>query len=119
MTDKPNYNDGNWHGWNGGECPVHPKSRVDFVWHDPNFGTAGVCYDREAIEEVGPILAWAHVVKFRVVKEHREPRVMWSYGAHLHETEADAIAFRKAVADANPGKGYENGIITKWVEATE
>ena len=22
MTDAPNYNDGLWHGWNGGECPV-------------------------------------------------------------------------------------------------
>ena len=20
------YNDGNWHGWDGGECPVHPES---------------------------------------------------------------------------------------------
>lgn len=23
------YNDGNWHGWNGGECPVHPMSKVE------------------------------------------------------------------------------------------
>jgi hypothetical protein len=22
------YNDGNWHDWRGGECPVHPKSEV-------------------------------------------------------------------------------------------
>ena len=22
------YNDGKIHGWNGGDCPVHPKSRV-------------------------------------------------------------------------------------------
>ena len=38
MTDAPNYNDGLWHGWNGGECPVAkgPWSVVrgegDVVW---------------------------------------------------------------------------------------
>jgi hypothetical protein len=29
MTD---YNDGKWHGWNGGECPVDPEALVDVVW---------------------------------------------------------------------------------------
>lgn len=30
-VDEPalDYNDGKWHGWNGGECPVHPKSKID------------------------------------------------------------------------------------------
>jgi len=26
-----NYNDGNWWGWNGGECPVNPESEVDGI----------------------------------------------------------------------------------------
>ena len=26
-----NYNDGRWHGWNGGECPVHPETVVVVV----------------------------------------------------------------------------------------
>jgi hypothetical protein len=30
MTD---YNDGEWHGWNGGECPVDPRAWVE-VWYD-------------------------------------------------------------------------------------
>lgn len=31
MTDPvaPDYNNGEWHTWNGGECPVHPKSVVE------------------------------------------------------------------------------------------
>lgn len=29
---QPDYNDGQWHGWNGGECPVHPKSEVEMIW---------------------------------------------------------------------------------------
>lgn len=31
MTD---YNDGKWHGWNGGKCPVHPKSNVCGIYMD-------------------------------------------------------------------------------------
>ena len=30
-TPEPNYNDGRWHGWNGGECPVHPETVVVVV----------------------------------------------------------------------------------------
>lgn len=117
MTDKPNYNDGNWHGWNGAaECPVHPKTTVEAVWHDPRMNTAGFQPERTAYENEGPRLAWSHVVKFRVVKEHREPRECWSYGAHIRDTEAEAIAFRQAVADANPGNDYEKTLIIKWRE---
>ena len=31
------------------------------------------------------------IVAFRVVKAYREPRECWSYGAHIHDTEAEAI----------------------------
>ena len=64
MTD---YNDGKWHGWNGGECPVHPKTKVygmeprNICWHtfaeDCDWGSF-----RGA---------------FRVTKEHKEPREFW------------------------------------------
>lgn len=86
-----NYNDGEWHLWDGGECPVHPKSVVEAVWHDPRMGCAGMSRPREAIENPGPSLAWAHVVKFRVVKEYREPRDFWicpeegKFAAVIHE----------------------------------
>lgn len=89
-----NYNDGEWHLWNGGECPVHQKSVVEAVWHDPRMGSAGMSGPREAIENPGPSLAWAHVVKFRVVKEYREPREFWVnvYDDEkvLHENEESA-----------------------------
>ena len=75
-----NYNDGNWHIWNGGECPVHPKTEVEAVWHDPRMGNAGMSGPRPAKVENEPTLAWVHVVKFRVVKEYREPREFWIAG---------------------------------------
>lgn len=69
-----NYNDGKWHGWNGGECPVHLKSNVRVLWHsddgeDVRCGMAGY-------------LAWlgnerGNIVAFRVIKEHKEPRDLW------------------------------------------
>ena len=70
----PDYNDGNWHGWNGGECPVHPQSECDFI--DP---VADAQNDTPYVGS-GPAIAhdWARdPVLFRVVKEYREPREWW------------------------------------------
>lgn len=75
-----NYNDGNWHIWHGGECPVHPKTVVEAVWHDPRMERAGISGPRPAKVENEPTLAWVHVVKFRVVKEYHEPREFWIAG---------------------------------------
>lgn len=69
MTD---YNDGKWHRWNGGECPVHPKSVVGAVWHDDNLNQVGIRVDCAGGG------AWHNqILKFRVIKEHREPREWW------------------------------------------
>ena len=58
-----NYNDGKWHGWNGGECPVHPKSMVDAVWHDANQETTGI--------RKGPALGGAAVPGFACTQRGR------------------------------------------------
>lgn len=70
-----NYNDGKWHGWNGGDCPVHPESVVDYVWFDEGDENelCGTTKGRMASDAV----AWRQVVKFRVTKEHKEPREFW------------------------------------------
>ena len=67
-----NYNDRNWHGWNGDECPVSPKSIVDVVWHDERLKSTGI-YEGWAAE----LLEWGHVLRFRVVKENKQPRDFW------------------------------------------
>lgn len=110
-----NYNDGKWHGWDGGECPVHPKSVVEAVWHDPRTNNAGMTGPRQARVD-GVRLAWGHVVKFRVVKEHREPRECWAYLTHMHDSLADAEAFRAQVDANNPGRGHLDTPITHWRE---
>ena len=76
MTD---YNDGNWHAWDGGECPVHPDSLVEvlYVSRDLQEGYAGGRY-------------WRNPLLFRVTKEHREPREFWITGAHWFASKAKA-----------------------------
>lgn len=92
MTD---YRDGKIHGWNGGECPVHPKDKM-FYWF--RTGRAGRCLASE--------LAWSHnndgsygyeIIAFQVTKKYREPRVVWvnvyangSMGGVLYDTKDEA-----------------------------
>lgn len=68
MTD---YNDGNWHRWNGGECPVHPKSVVGVMLRYP------VDEDGDMIDIAGN-WEWGHrgggdITYFRVVTPYVEP----------------------------------------------
>ena len=61
------YNDGNWHGWNGGECPVHPKSVVSGIEQ------SGTRWQAEAFANDWSSFRGA----FRVVEVYCEPRTFW------------------------------------------
>jgi len=69
MTD---YNDGKIHGWNGGDCPVHPETVVKY-W----------TLEGGPLEQRGEVLAWRHnggsgdIIAFRVVKQYVEPKTIW------------------------------------------
>jgi hypothetical protein len=64
--DKENH----WYGWNGGECPVHPDTRVE------------VCFQHgSGPEMLADQWEWAHdgtatedIIAFRIIKLYREPR---------------------------------------------
>lgn len=111
MTGKPNYNDGNWWGWNGGECPVHPKTVVEVLFDD---GSGAKEINADTISWNYPP---AQPVAFRVIREHREPRVWWRVGKHLHETEEKAQAFLNDLALNYPTMDF--GPIVKVVEVEE
>lgn len=72
MTD---YNDGQIHGWNGGECPVHPDTMVKFWMREDRF-----CLNNKATAKE---LTWKHeddvydIIAFQVVKPYVEPKVIW------------------------------------------
>lgn len=99
MTD---YNDGEWHGWSGGECPVDVRSKVQVLWqnadgslHIPSQGVAG------NIAFLGN--DHGRVVAFCVTKEHREPREIFcfQFGDNLFELcrpdNPAAIRFREVL----------------------
>ena len=67
-----NYNDGNWHGWKGGDCPVHPKSVVEYVTIEPT-------EIKEDKDKAGLLywIAGTDIVAFRVTKEYKQPREYW------------------------------------------
>lgn len=68
MTD---YNDGEWHGWDGGECPVHPESEIALKWI--------TCDGFLAADDgrIARINNWKTPCLFRVTKPYVEPREFW------------------------------------------
>ena len=74
-TDVNKYNNGEWHGWNGGDCPVHPNSEVYVMF---NSGEVARGFNADEWD-------WSHnistkLVAFRVTKpyvESKEPREFW------------------------------------------
>ena len=76
MTD---YNSGDWYGWNGGECPVHPDTVVEGIYINPEDGGVD---SRSPVTDKASEFDWERIerfllVAFRVVKEYREPREVW------------------------------------------
>ena len=73
------YNDGKWHGWNGGECPVHPETIVDYLWV---YKHKGETQSNLVTNQLAGCLLFegnehGDLVAFRVVKEYKEPREWW------------------------------------------
>lgn len=79
-----NYNDGKWHGHNGGECPVHPETVVHAVYQNTHsFGEiTGKAVD----------VAWDHpIIAFRVIKEHKQPREFWIHAGQIYMSKPKKI----------------------------
>lgn len=68
------YKVGKWYGWNGGECPVHPKTQVEVVFVD---GLAE--YDGD--NNVASFWEWDSkfepIIAFKILEEYKEPREFW------------------------------------------
>jgi hypothetical protein len=72
MTNQ-NYNNGNWHPWTGGDCPVHPDSKVDVM-----FSNGETCSGNDADQWDWSLDICTNIVAFKVTKEFRaEPREFW------------------------------------------
>lgn len=105
------YNDGTIHGWNGGDCPVHPEAVVK-VWFEVSLNTLQRAGDLDwKVRDED----WS-IIAFQVVKQHVEPKVIWvneyEDGYHTaHNTEEKA----KHSARGLPSRIIR--IAVKYVEA--
>jgi len=89
MTD---YNDGLIHGWNGGDCPVHPESKVEY------WVRAGVTGTRVAGNLFWENDGEAHnIIAFRVIEQYVEPKTIWvnEYKSHktMYDTQDEAKSY--------------------------
>lgn len=75
MTQSEKYIEGQWYGWNGGECPVHPETVVDVVLCSTD--ARGVYIYKGGYAEYWEWDDEVRVIAFRVVKHHVEPKVVW------------------------------------------
>ncbi len=91
----PDYNDGNWHAWTGGDCPVHPYSFVG-VQH---IGSMVETRRADAIDwDKAPFL-------FRVREAYQPPKVPLEFWAvqegpvfvHTAHDTPGAILFREVL----------------------
>ena len=104
MTD---YNDGQIHGWNGGECPVHPKTVVE-VWFR--------CKDSDICQAGG--LGWEHtceyddIIAFKAVKPYVEPKAIW-----VNEYPDELVAHHDMLSAINSSTLRATRIAVKYVEA--
>ena len=104
------YVTGQIYGWNGGECPVHPETKVE-LWFRGGVWTrddAGVC-------------SWKHfnstgdIVCFQVIEPYAEPKTIW-----VNEyADGDLYAY----SSENMAKMYSHTnhtrIAVKYMEAKE
>jgi hypothetical protein len=108
------YNDGKWHGWQGRECPVHPKSVVSCVWHIPSTGHVGTW---NGIIAGTP--CWPTVIRFRVITPYVEPpkpREIW-----INEYPGGTRIVHDSPQDAAKARGsvWMSCKTTRWVEVLE
>lgn len=73
------YKENVWYGWNGGECPVHHETEVEYIYLDDSIGPC-LCQDKAGHfiwngDDPMPLIA------FRVVKEYKEPREFFIVGS--------------------------------------
>jgi hypothetical protein len=88
-VEPTNYNDGKWHRWSGGKCPLYPKTRVEAI----------LTRDVKPVSGMASAFTWDHendpILAFRVTEEYVEPQAPRELWVSLndyqgHETEADA-----------------------------
>ena len=103
------YVTGQIYGWNGGECPVHPETKVE-LWFRGGVWTrddAGVC-------------SWKHcnstgdIVCFQVITPYDEPKVIW-----VNEYPTGNVIYSSEKAAKEKAIYLPSRVAVKYVEVKE
>lgn len=101
------YVTGQNYGWNGGECPVHPKTKIE-VWMRNCLGSD--------VGKAGDIL-WGHenvssdIIAFKVITPYVEPKVIW-----VNEYARDNFAYSSEADALKDSNFYTKRVAVKYVE---
>jgi hypothetical protein len=108
------YVTGQIYGWNGGECPVHPETKIK-IW------TRNGLVDPDAIT-YAECCVWKHmetgydIVCFKVITPYAEPKVIW---VNEYADGAIMASFRsEEEAKRWQNKGHTR-VAVKYVEVNE
>ena len=106
---KKDYNDGTIHGWNGGDCPVHPETVVK-VWFEVSLNTLQRAGDLDwKVRDED----WS-IIAFQVVKQHVEPKVIW-----VNEYPTGGSVFKTEKSARHYGMPSDTRIAVKYQEVRE
>ena len=104
------YVTGQIYGWNGGECPVHPETKIK-IWTRNALLCSGVNADVPRCE-------WKHkqnghdIIAFQVITPYAEPETVW-----VNEFLNGAMECFRSEAEAKQyGKQYHTRVAVKYVE---
>jgi hypothetical protein len=107
------YVTGQNYGWNGGECPVHPDTKVK-IWTRAVLVCSGVDTD-------AGLCAWEHkqdgmdIVCFQVITAYAEPKTIW-----VNEDESGEGTAYTSEKEAKLGKHtFHKRVAVKYVEVKE
>lgn len=109
------YYNGQIHGWNGGECPVHPRDHVD-VW----------CRSGVMKSSLAGNFSWDHVeahhfgrkddiIAFQVIQRYVEPKVIW---VNEYDRAEWTVHGTKEEAGGDQSAPGANRIAVKYVEVS-
>lgn len=107
------YVTGQIYGWNGGECPVHPKTKIKIWTRNGNVFAEGGCGAEHFL--------WRHhnsigdIVCFQVITPHTEPKTIWvnEYG------DGRGFGYTSEEIAKSAETKYHTRVAVKYVEVKE
>jgi hypothetical protein len=107
------YNNGKIHGWNGGECPVHPETMVQYWMRDGGVHQSLAEYLRWRVAHLPPS-GMKDIIAFQVVEAYVEPKVIW-----VNEYADGPVAFNTERSARNYAMPSVVRIAVKYVEVVD